>query len=1211
MRYPLRFGAIALALNATTAWSSEFSVSLTEDHHASGGAVRVSLVPACTSFECGLEWLDASFEEPDVLAVPPAAGNPNLFRGVAPPEGDTWWIVVDAGGAAPMAALWRPAVVTAHLPPPPVLPSGHCRVTVLDPQGKGLPGVRVAAGQQDAGAPPVIKPSVLRHWRPWLRPVRSDDKGLAVVPVPAGSAVQVQARAPGVRSAGAACRAGAAATLRLQPESPLAIELRDTSDQPLPGALVRDQDGLPVALGDDSGRLELDAALARSLRLWFELPSGAVLEAAGFDAAEEAEPEAGAHRLRARPLSRLRSGTVAVESGPPPVSPVFVWREPEWPWTTFHHRAATALRQAPGLTYAIHALPQERLWFAADGFGHGRCRHEEARGRGTLFVDARLCPPVLRPAREIAGLVVDEAGAPVTDADVWLQWSSVSTILPDTGRGSRMLIRTGPDGAFAARRVAVPLIDFFGFRADSGFPSLYLRAEAAGYLPVPTTAFDRLPLGPAGVEVQLRRGSRVTGRVVDGVTGSPLAGAEVGLLKGFAARGRRAILRDLTSLDPNDGRFAGLRTARTDASGVFGISALPGRYDLIVRAPDRAFFARPDTVVGTLDVDFGTVVLTAGRELVGEVVDRDRRPVAGARILAAATIDPHDDDIPMTEAAAGTGAAVEVRTDTGGRFRLGGLTEDTRVDLEVSARGMATEFLFAAAPTGEGPLQIVLDREAVISGRVTHNGDAVSTWVSLQGPSTILRQPIREHADAAGRFRFRGLRESRYDLAASGGRRLEEARTSVTATAGDNVDVALELGAAQGRLAGRVTADGTGLPGIVIRTRGRETITDAGGNYSMAGLRQGPLWVTASRPGLPVGEPHAGLAEQVQVGTRRARLDFDFSAFEISGRALRADGSPAAGVELWFSRRTEAWSPGVRERTDRTGAFAVRLLAGTWDIGTSTADGTRQAAKNGFKVGRPRSGVVVRLPPSGFGIEGVVHGLDAEELRPLVVEARSEDLEVHYARVDATGRFRIEGLGKGAWLVVARVRGQGRRAERRVRISDGDASVELEFRRLPRLQGVVTLDGRPLGAAPILLVQGRDLATARRTWSRHDGSWAFPDLEPGDYSLGAGAEIRAVSLQSDEFLTFDLASAKVSGTVRDPSTSAALAGATVTLWPRAARRVEAEALGLARQAVTDDTGTFVFREVPAGSWSARVDGRGRGAKSFDLAPGATASLRLP
>ncbi len=926
---------MALAAGAA-AWSSEFSVSLREDSRSSQDAAQVTLVEACTSYQCGLQWLDAGFESPAVIGVPPVVGNPNLFRSSAP-DGDAWWIVVEAVGSMPMATLWRPPTTPGHLPPPPVLQAATCRVRVLDGQGSGIPGARVVAFPSKTGAEPRIRPSVIPPWRPWFRPARTNDQGAAALPVPADTFVRVHARAPGFRSAGAACRSGSAIVLRLRTESRLAVELRDSGGRRLPGALARDQNGFPLALSDGGARLELDAVLARTLNLWFEHPSGAVLKASAIEAGDDQTLSV----LKARTISKLRSGTIALEGGATPRSPVFVWREPQWPWIVRQNRAAPALRRLSGREYAVHALPEERLWFAADGFGHGACQYEDSGARNALSGDSRPCPPVLRAARTTAGVVVDETGRGVANADVWLEWSAESTILPSERPGGQMLIRTDAAGAFVSRRISLPSVGFLGGRSDKGFPSLYLRAQAVGYLPVPTEAFDRLVSGPAGAEVTLLRGARVTGRIADRAAGSPLAGAEVGLLKNFAQRGRTAILRPLASLNPDDGRFARLRTTRSDASGAFELTTWPGRYNLIARAPDREFLVRSDVVIGAPHVDLGTLFMTTGSEIVGEVLDGDHHPVAGARILAAEAVVYDGDETPTTEADDRTGVAAEVRTDAGGRFRVGGLNEATRVDLAVSAPGLGTEFLSAVAPTVDGPLQVVLLNEAVVRGRVTHDREAVSTWVKLQGaPPTHVGPPIYEYTDADGRFRFGELKEGRHDLMASGGLRFEDARTSVRAIAGEEVDAALDLGEALGRLAGRATVDGDGLPGVAIVTRGKETVTDGAGRYSVSGLKSGQLWVTATRTDpSSAGAPHDKLAE----------LDLDSGIVEGTARDS-STSMPLAGttVTIWpqAARRAEAEALGLARQafSDANGRFVFqRVPAGAWSL---QADGVARGAEN-------------------------------------------------------------------------------------------------------------------------------------------------------------------------------------------------------------------------------------------------------------------------
>ena len=1209
---------LLLPLAASGAFAAPFTVRVDEGWRHSGDPVRVVLIEACTSYDCGLNWLAESPPEAlrPVVVVASADGT-GVVRGTAPAEGAAWWVVVEGGGRMPMALLWRPEVAPGHLSAPPPVEASACRIAVAGGDGSPVAAARVAAYAPAEPDDEDRRPAVIPAWRMWLPPTRTDERGIASIVVPSGEPSELRVAAPGYRSRTSTCLPGSTSAVRLERASAAEVELRDAAGQSLSDSLVRDRAGVPLAVTDAAGRFELDSALL-SGRLWFELPGGVVYEGR---AREALSGDGGPRLVRGREYSEFRSGRVQLADGAEPGDAIHFWREPRWPWRSTDARAAPPLMRAKELSYALHTLPGEGVWFAADGVGYGFCGFgDAARVSGPGVRQLRgsrpeSCPPTVRAAREVEGVVVDGVGAPVADADVWISWgfgyeSNEPTVLPSRrfGPEARMLLRSDVTGRFVGGRITRPTRPVFGPLPADPLSSLLVSTERPGYLPLWRQPLERFVSDRGELEVVLRRGVKVTGRAIDARTGDPVAAAQVALGR-FDAGAGAVLLRPLASLDPDNGQFGRLRIAQTGASGYFELTARPGGYDLAAQAPGRAFFVRSGLEVGAEGLDVGEIHLAPDRAIVGEVLNQDLVPVSGARILAAGVVDGGTDGVPRTELFRGSQVAAELRSDTLGQFLVTGLNEHSLVDLEVSASGLATERLSAVAPTGAAPLRVVLQPEAVVRGRVTHAGAPVRTWVHLEQSSQATRDRwIGGPTADDGTFRVAGLEAGRYDVVASGAGALEDARTSVQVGAGETVEVGLELGDASGSVAGAVTANGVGLPGVAVRAGRRRTVTDGAGRYAIDRLPRGRVFVSATRQEATRQGEQLTLDEAIDVGSKPRRLDFDFTAFAIRGRVVRSDGSPSPGVKLLFLRNDGGLPPLKSAVAGSDGGFEVELMAGTYDVrATNEPDGE---VAEPLRVRGPMSDVEIRVPAS-LRIEGVVRGLSAKAVSSLQIAARNDELESRSATVDPQGRFTIDGLSSRSWLVIGRVVGTGRRAERRVRITGAEAYVELEFEGLPEVRGTVRLDGAPLEGTPVLLLRGRELAGGRREWTRHDGSFRFLDLPPGDYTLGIGAEMRALSVRADEELVIDLVSGRVEGLAVDPATSQALAGAVVHLWPRAARQAEAEALGGARRSLTDRDGRFAFERVPEGSWTLEVEGLRGSRTRVDVSPGASVILGLP
>lgn len=867
-----------ILLVASSSLASEVSIRLEEQ--TVGDPIDVSLVESCSSFDCGLRLLDGR-PPPTPTALTPLldSGWPGVARVTAPVGRDVWLVLVESPGRMPMVMPWRPEVARGDLAPVPRVEASVCRVTVLNERGKPLSGATVlgllqpAERLEERGG----RLSLFPHWRPWMPNRRTDSRGEALLQRPRGSTVQLAVHAPGYGNAAATCRTGSTARVSLQREAKVTVELRDAERRLLIGGLVRDETGLPVALSDDRGRVTIERETALSTRLWLELPDGAVYEAVGL---EEFGGE-GPDRLIVREITTLRSGTIEFGGGAASSARILVWTRPTWPWPGVHSREASATMRVSRSTYRLKLLPEDQLWIAAEGFGYAVC--ESTR----VLAESRsdVCPPVLRAAPEIEAVVTDEAGEPLADVEVRFEWPrprTDPTVVPgNRGFGSQLLARSDHAGRVVTRRV--PL----SWQSASSVAPVRVRAERHGYLPIPRQVLSGFATEEGGYRLIMRRGTKVSGRIVDAGSGEPVASAEVGV--GWFGTEARTVV--LGSLEPESSQYGQVRTTLTDVSGQFAVMVWPGRYDVVVRATDRAFRMIRGVDVGTAGHDLGEIGLEGSFEIRGIVSDQQSLPITNARVVAAGARDASADGYRWTDAYAGSSAARDVGTDVEGRFAISDLSRGSVVDLVVTAPGLADKRLERVGPTLGSPLRVVLQPEAGVTGRVVYRGRPVSTWVELRdssrpGRDGDLMDSKAVLSDEKGLFEFSGLDAGYYSMTALGVQGLEPGRGSVNVLAGETGEVTLELGDAQGRLVGRVTEDGAPLAGVEVRTGDESTTTDAAGRYFFDGLTSGRRHVSATYA--RSGSGSVDRQDEVVSISRAAsaHLDFDFSLFDVSGRLL-------------------------------------------------------------------------------------------------------------------------------------------------------------------------------------------------------------------------------------------------------------------------------------------------------------------------------------
>ncbi|MCP3099311.1 carboxypeptidase-like regulatory domain-containing protein [Myxococcus sp. K15C18031901] len=349
--------------------------------------------------------------------------------------------------------------------------------------------------------------------------------------------------------------------------------------------------------------------------------------------------------LRMAPELRV-SGTVLDQAGRP-VTDAAVQatrvRAPNEPWGVRIVRPHHARGPAPGvrtdaegrftlrgLTRAEHQLDvvKEGYWF------------QPARSQGIQVVQerARLQPTgdpapllVMERRSHARGRVVRPDGAPSREFDINRQ------------------TQRSEDGAFVFPITAVGTSMPLVFE-DDGLPPVARMVEAD-----PTGADVDL-----GV-IRLGAGRALTGQVLDGRTGAPVALAVVSALA--------------PGIDFPDERPLVLSATMTDARGAFTLTDVDeGTFPLLVEQPDRYLPARVTVEPGATQT---RVLLERGATLQVTALDRAKRPVTGT--VRVTPLDAKRGQLRYTDIEEGRG---EVRGLAAGTYRVGFIPKSRADDRE-------------------------------------------------------------------------------------------------------------------------------------------------------------------------------------------------------------------------------------------------------------------------------------------------------------------------------------------------------------------------------------------------------------------------------------------------------------------------------------------------------------------------------------------------
>jgi hypothetical protein len=751
-------------------------------------------------------------------------------------------------------------------------------------------------------------------------------------------------------------------------------------------------------------------------------------------------------------------------------------------------------------------------------------------------------------ASVISGKVSGADGKPIAGATV--------RAIPMPARAATVSFRGGLPDVVKATVAKTDAAGVFKLEGLTGGP-FALRAELAGLAPA------YAPGVPAGatLDLRLKPGLAVYGRVLDLTSQKPIAGATV------------------TALEQDAARFgtSAAHTAVTADNGTFKIAdCAPGVVTLGAIAPAKARAELERVAVRALPAgeepkfETNTLYLRPGGRLAGRVVGPDGKALADAVVTASGS-----DGSLMTMLRDGR---LALRTDASGAFSFDGVPAGNKYTLRAVKQGFAADEagpIVVEAGTDRADIELKLVSGATLAFRLVTADDVgvkdVDARLQSQnggrrrgfafgGGGDVDRDKIVAQGD--GKFVVKALEAGTFDLTLSPPDFADVTKEGLKLRSGETVDLGTLRVKESKSVSGRLSdANGQPVTGASISglwfdgttPHSRETKSLADGRYKISGLADDPvrnLWVRAD-----------GFAAASREGVAPGDTAVDFVLVKtgsVVGKVvLPAGGAPPAFRVQAFPEAKEAQErPGmrivVRNRADEDKVFADpsgNFRLDNVDPGMTTitvlADGKAPAKKSGVNIG---SDEVTDI--------GTVRLEDGRTLRGRVVAAK-DDAPIAGATVTVSqpqgfgrmmngeppagsaitsldGRFEIAGLEARTYSVDAGQPDYSPSSGRVEIAADHDPDdFVIHLSRGGAITGLVRDGARqPIPGVPVLLVSPGRGDGPQTASTGPDGRYTFDKIAPGDYTVirapqGGGplmlfGGMKSVSVREGETTTYDI-----------------------------------------------------------------------------------------
>lgn len=698
-------------------------------------------------------------------------------------------------------------------------------------------------------------------------------------------------------------------------------------------------------------------------------------------------------------------------------------------------------------TYSVRA--------GSDGWSHAQ-RDTVRAGRDDLLLTChRLGELLVR--------VSDAEGVPVSSGASLQAWALPRDESADVIAGEALAALAADEIASgsAPKDAALP-DDLSGLFlvTGAGREGTRLRIVAPGLASVELTAPAVLGAQRVSFPVSLLPEARIEGRVVD-IEGQPLVGASV-----RASSGRKldrpendvVVMTKYSLGEEVVDESASKQKTRTDEQGAFVLAGLAeGAWSLVADAvgmlPAEAITVelRPGLVRDDL-----LFLLLPGGSLTCTVFESDGAPVVGAQLVVE--LEPGSASMPTTPEGftdrlgrnlalsfgAAQGKARSVRTGADGSVLLQGLVpgsytvtlkKDSTSSLGInlgSALGMdgpdpQHERVLAVTAGEHSRAEFVRPARAQLSVDVYADGRPVpGAQVSLADSGSSLfgvEIPLGSRivlADAQGSARFESLEPGAYRVSASAPGASQLERTEVELGPGERARVELRFG--NGVIAGRVVDgdSGAGVAGVTVNAHEVSPPQSGEGGGLLAALFGG-------------GGGGSGSLK----GKSTTSFGISINGKSSSGSSSSGDGGAGLGLGLSPDRVSTGADGRFELRLLRPGRYTVSAGDGQWLPTISeeldvSADGRPANVQLSLQRGATLSGLLVE-----GSSEDPLHGVKIE-LRP----ADGGETRETYSQF---GRYRLQGVLPGEYLLVVPGKDDIERASRPVSVPAGAPSIKLDL----------------------------------------------------------------------------------------------------------------------------------------------------------------------
>jgi len=728
---------------------------------------------------------------------------------------------------------------------------------------------------------------------------------------------------------------------------------------------------------------------------------------------------------------------------------------------------------------------------------------------------ARVHPPIVTGALRLEGLVLDDEERPRGGVRVTLD-------------GARTA-RTEADGSFAFDDLAprdytliAELDDWYGEETDATLddtsepvtiamtrgPTIRVRVVGQTGSPVAgariwTTSRDVISdatglgivrgadtgteqvrvsvVGHAPADVRVVTGddpSAIIEQTVVVVAGAPLTGTvvdEAGAL----------VLDAMIEIEALNGDR--VEAVGTDGTGVWTSENIAaGRY--LLRGSSDAHIPTRDLVVQHAGVTRkgGLVVRVArGAEVIGFVIDGQRKPVQGAEVA----IGPRR----------GT-------TGADGRFVAAGLDPDSYDAVATTKDAASNSLSVIVKPNGRHEIELVLHASSLAGIVVDQAGqpiDGVAVYARSTDPNGI----GYGYSDERGRFDLGGVPPGTYDIEAQ---RPEQTSRIPGATARvPSGTRALRIVLPElGSITARVVHDGVPVPyfGISVSapdqsidSQSPRAVREATGTFLERGLTAGTWNVAIVGPGFD-----RKVIENVRLISGETLQLGDIVVGEgalLHGRVVDGRGRGVEGAHV------VVLTDGSSSDDDRLRALMAGTYSATTDArGAFRIDGMRASDRRRVVATHPQHGVSGEqdLAADQREIQLLLHptgslGGTLANLTPEVRGVRASLVDgpggLTFADVDRAGRFEIANLPVGVYEV--RVHGHVIMAPQKIAVVAG-ARTELDFE-LPVQPVTVTV--QVTGTCSLVWLHTRGSSETLESESCRSGTATFRGVAPGSYDL--------------------------------------------------------------------------------------------------------------